>query len=46
MTIMEASPTQESDLLKGVSSRVIAEIGKKGVELVFEPNAIIFKTDD
>ncbi|OPY76448.1 MAG: Cyclic nucleotide-binding domain protein [Syntrophorhabdus sp. PtaU1.Bin153] len=46
MAIMEASPTQESDLFKGVSNRVIAEIGRSGVELVFEPDAIIFTTDD
>ncbi|OPX95481.1 MAG: Cyclic nucleotide-binding domain protein [Syntrophorhabdus sp. PtaU1.Bin002] len=46
MAIMEASPTQESDLFKGVSNRVIAEIGRGGVELVFEPDALIFKTDD
>ena len=43
---MEASPTQESDLFKGVSNRVIGEIGRGAVELVFEPDTLICKTDD
>jgi CRP-like cAMP-binding protein len=46
MAIMEASPTKESDLFKGVSNRVIGEIGRQGAELVFEPDTLIFKTDD
>jgi CRP-like cAMP-binding protein len=46
MAIMEASPTQESDLFKGVSNRVIGEIGRGAVELVFEPDTLICKTDD
>ena len=46
MVIMEASPTKESDLFKGVSSRVIAEIGRAAEETSFEPETLIFKTDD
>ena len=46
MAIMEASPTKESDLFKGVSNRVIGEIGQGAVEVVFEPDTFIFKTDD
>ena len=46
MAIMEARPTQESDLFKGVSNRVIGEIGRGAVELVFEPDTLICKTDD
>lgn len=46
MAIMEASPTNESDLFKGVSARVIGEIGRGAVELVFEPDSLIFKADD
>ena len=46
MSIMEASPTKESDLFKGVSQRVIGEIGKKSEELFFEKDSIIFKLDE
>jgi CRP-like cAMP-binding protein len=46
MAIMEASPTQESDLFKGVSNRVIGEIGRGATEVVFERDTLIFKTDD
>ena len=46
MSIMEASPTKESDLFKGVSQRVIGEIGKKSEELFFEKDSIIFKVDE
>jgi CRP-like cAMP-binding protein len=45
MAIMEASPTKESDLFKGVSSRVMAEIGRVAEEFIFEPDVLIFKTD-
>ncbi len=46
MSIMEASPTKESDLFKGVSQRIISEIGTKGEELFFENDSIIFKVDE
>jgi CRP-like cAMP-binding protein len=46
MSIMEASPTKESDLFKGVSQRVISEIGKKSEELFFEKDSIIFRVDE
>ena len=46
MAIMEASPTQESVLFKGVSNRVIGEIGRGAAEVVFEPDTVIFKSDD
>jgi CRP-like cAMP-binding protein len=46
MAIMEASPTKESVLFKGVSNRVIGEIGRGVAEVVFEPDTLIFKTDD
>jgi CRP-like cAMP-binding protein len=46
MAIMEASPTKESVLFKGVSNRVIGEIGRGAAEVVFEPDTVIFKTDD
>jgi len=46
MSIMEASPAKESDLFKGVSQRVISEIGKKSEELFFEKDSIIFKLDE
>jgi CRP-like cAMP-binding protein len=46
MAIMEASPTQESDLFKSVSDRIIGEIGRASVEVVFEPDTLIFKVDD
>ncbi|HEX2965964.1 MAG TPA: cyclic nucleotide-binding domain-containing protein [Syntrophorhabdaceae bacterium] len=46
MAIMEASPTEESDLFKGVSNRVIEEIGRSAVEFVFDPDTTIFKTGD
>ena len=45
MSIMEASPTRESDLFKGVSQRVIGEIGKLSEEVIFEKDFIIFRTD-
>jgi len=45
MSIMEASPTRESDLFKGVSQRVISEIGKSSEEASFEKDSIIFKVD-
>jgi len=34
MSIMEASPTKESDLFKGVSQRVVSEIGKMGRDII------------
>ncbi len=46
MSIMEASPTKESDLFKGVSQRVINEIGKKSEELFFEKDSVIFRLDE
>jgi CRP-like cAMP-binding protein len=46
MAIMEASPTKESDLFKGAGSRVMEEIGRGATEVVFEPDTVIFKTDD
>ncbi len=46
MSIMEASPTKESDLFKGVSQRVISEIGKKSEEMFFEKDSIIFRLDE
>ena len=46
MSILEASPTKESDLFKGVSQRVISEIGKKSDELFFEKDSIIFRVDE
>lgn len=46
MSIMEASPTKESDLFKGVSQRVIGEIGKKSEEMFFEKDSIIFRLDE
>ena len=46
MSIMEASPTKESELFKGVSQRVIGEIGKKSEELSFERDSIIFSVDE
>jgi CRP-like cAMP-binding protein len=46
MSIMEASPTKESDLFKGVSQRVIGEIGKLSEEVLFEKDFVIFSTDD
>jgi toluene monooxygenase system ferredoxin subunit len=46
MSIMEASPTRESELFKGVSQRVIGEIGKMSEEIAFEKDSIIFKADD
>jgi CRP-like cAMP-binding protein len=42
---MEASPTKESDLFKGVSQRVLGEIGKLSEEVVFEKDLVIFRTD-
>jgi CRP-like cAMP-binding protein len=45
MSIMEASPTKESDLFKGVSQRVLGEIGKLSEEVVFEKDLVIFRTD-
>jgi CRP-like cAMP-binding protein len=46
MSIMEASPTKESDLFKGVSQRVIGEIGKLSEEVSFEKDSVIFSTDE
>jgi CRP-like cAMP-binding protein len=46
MSIMEASPTEESDLFKGAGAGVIEDIGRGATEVVFEPDALIFKTDD
>lgn len=46
MPIMEASPTKESDLFRGVSQRIIAGIGKMGEEMVFKREDIIFSTDE
>ena len=46
MSIMEASPTKESDLFKGVSQRVIGEIGKLSEEVVFEKDFVIFSADE
>lgn len=46
MPIMEASPTKESDLFKGVSQRVIAEIGKMAEEITFKKDSVIFRTDE
>jgi CRP-like cAMP-binding protein len=46
MSIMEASPTKESDLFKGVSQRVISEIGKLSEEVVFEKDFVIFSADE
>ena len=46
MSIMEASPTKEFDLFKGVSQRVIAEIGKMGEEVSFERDDVIFRADE
>jgi len=46
MTIMEASPTKESDLFKGVSQRVLNEIGKKGEEVFFSKDSVIFKAEE
>ena len=46
MPIMEASPTKESDLFKGVSQRVLGEIGKIAEEISFEKDAVIFRTDE
>ena len=46
MPIMEASPTKESDLFKGVSQRVISEIGKLSEEVVFEKDCVIFSADE
>jgi len=46
MTIMEASPTKESDLFKGVSQRVLNEIGRKGEEMFFNKDSIIFSAEE
>ena len=46
MSIMEASPTKESDLFKGVSQRVLNEIGKKSEEAFFNKDSIIFKAEE
>jgi CRP-like cAMP-binding protein len=46
MSIMEASPAKESDLFKGVSQRVLGEIGKLSEEVVFEKDLVIFRTDE
>ena len=46
MAIMEASPTKESDLFKDAGDGVMEEISRGATEVVFEPDTIIFKTDD
>ena len=46
MSIMEASPTKEVDMFRGVSQRVIAEIGKLGEEVSFNEGEIIFTVDE
>jgi CRP-like cAMP-binding protein len=46
MSIMEASPTKESDLFKGVSQRVLNEIGKKSEEAFFSKDSIIFRAEE
>ncbi len=46
MSIMEASPTKEFDLFKGVSQRVVAEIGKLGEEVTFNRDEVIFTADE
>lgn len=46
MPIMEASPTKESDLFKGVSQRIISEIGRMGEEVTFKRDEVIFSTDE
>lgn len=46
MAIFEASPTRESDLFKGVSQRVMNDIGKMGEEMTFDEGTTIFKADD
>lgn len=46
MPIMEASPTKESDLFKGVSQRIISEIGRMGEEVTFKRDEVIFGTDE
>jgi CRP-like cAMP-binding protein len=37
---------QESELFKGVSQRVISEIGKSGEELTYKKDSIIFNADE
>lgn len=46
MSIMEASPTRESDLFKGTSQRIIGEIGKNSEEMSFEKDVVIFRADE
>ena len=46
VSIMEASPTKEFDLFRGVSQRVIAEIGKLGEEVTFKRDEIVFSADE
>lgn len=46
MSIMEASPTKEFDLFKGVSQRIIAEIGKLGEEVSFNRDEVIFTAEE
>jgi len=46
MSIMEASPTRESDLFKGASQRITSEIGKSSEEVSLEKDSIIFKADE
>ncbi|MCX5816227.1 MAG: Crp/Fnr family transcriptional regulator [Proteobacteria bacterium] len=46
MSIMEASPTKEFDLFRGVSQRVMSEIGKNSEEIVIEKDSVIFRTDE
>lgn len=46
MSIMEASPTKEFDLFRGVSQRIISEIGKMGEEVTFKRDDVVFRTDE
>jgi CRP-like cAMP-binding protein len=46
MSIMEASPAKESDLFRGVSQRVMSEIGKNSEEIVIEKDSVIFRNDE
>ncbi len=46
MSIMEASPTKESDLFKGASQRIMNEIGRGAEEIGFSEDAVIFSLDE
>lgn len=41
-SIMEASPTKESDLFACVSQRVLSEIGKLSEEIIYQKESVIF----